>query len=501
MSNQLLTGRKAANLFVKAGVVCLLAFLGLYNQPYYPISWQDEGFVLQGAMNLVKYGKYAMLSSEGFRVLDQPLIANGPGVVLPIAAAFSGFGIGLLQARVVIWLYFLWGLVMFYVLAKRLTSNTAAWISTLILLSATDQGFLYYGRIAMGNMPALAYLLTGFVFLLEWIHSQKFRFATLAGLFFGISVVTKSQMALIIPALILSALITRLYYKKVNMMGYMMIIMNILVCMLIWYIGQYLIVGRENFAEHLAAIQSSSRVTILVLNLERVPRNIWQFIISGMPLYFVPGLLWAIWSLREKTLESVSRLPFIILTVIWLLWFVFFSIGWHRYFFEPSVIGMLFSGQLIIDALHAYKTNPRISVRMATLGLVGIFVIATVVGLGGNVRQITARPDTSLQQFAEYLSRNVPPEAVVESWEWQIDPLVNLNFHHPTNDWVDRMTAWLTFGKAPEQEYIFSEYSPQFLIDGPFSIDTGIYQQALQTGNFVLLYSLHPYYLYRVKSP
>jgi hypothetical protein len=490
----------ARRLVFIAGIVCLLAFLGLYHQPYYPVSWQDEGFVLQGAMNIARFGKYAMLSSEGFRILDQPLIANGPGVVLPITASFAAFGVGLLQARLVILLFMFWAVAMFFLLSDQLTGRAAAWISTILLLSATDEGFLYYGRIALGNMPALAYLLTGFAFWLWWVCSQKLRFAILSGIFFGLSVVTKSQAILVIPAFLMAAFIDVIYYRKTKLVGYVTIITITVACMLIWLIVQYVIVGSEYFTQHLAAIQSSSRVTIFVLRPERFLRNIWQFIISGMPIYFLPGLLWAIWSLRQKTLESAARLPFIVLSIIWLSWFVLFSIGWHRYFFDAAVIGMLFSGKLIVDAMEVAKITQSATKRSAALGLVGVFTIAVVLGLGENVKRITAAPDTTLQRFAEYLSQNVPSDAVVESWEWQIDPLVDLTFHHPTNGWVDRMTLYLTFGETPRESYDVWRQRPEYILVGSFSEDTNLYTHVLESGCCKMIYADDPYYLYLVNQ-
>ena len=50
-----------------AGVI-LIVVLAVYHQPYYPATWLDEGFVLQGAINLVRYAQYAMRSVEGFRI-------------------------------------------------------------------------------------------------------------------------------------------------------------------------------------------------------------------------------------------------------------------------------------------------------------------------------------------------------------------------------------------------------------------------------------------------
>ena len=135
MSLQLFLHQRSVRIGIVLVGIGLLLFIGLYNQPYYPKTWQDEGFVLQGALNLARYGQYAMKSSEGFRLLDQPLIANGPGVVLPITAAFYFLGIGLIQARLVMIVFLVIVTVLFFVLANRLYGVSAAIISVLLLLA------------------------------------------------------------------------------------------------------------------------------------------------------------------------------------------------------------------------------------------------------------------------------------------------------------------------------------------------------------------------------
>ncbi|MFN3762806.1 MAG: glycosyl transferase, partial [Anaerolineae bacterium] len=86
--------------------VAVVLFLALYHLRDYPLTWFDEGSHLHVPKTLVRFGVYADYSSEGFRYYG-PTIGVGPTVMLPIAAAFKLFGIGLLQARLVMVLYLL----------------------------------------------------------------------------------------------------------------------------------------------------------------------------------------------------------------------------------------------------------------------------------------------------------------------------------------------------------------------------------------------------------
>ena len=85
-------------------LVVIVLFFSIYNLDSYfegteqSGNWYDEGIFLQAPMNLIKYGKYAILTQQGFKEFDFYL-TTGPTVLLPIALSFKIFGIGLLQAR------------------------------------------------------------------------------------------------------------------------------------------------------------------------------------------------------------------------------------------------------------------------------------------------------------------------------------------------------------------------------------------------------------------
>ncbi len=483
----------------------LLCFLALYNQPYYPVSWLDEGFVLQGAVNLARYGKYAMLSSEGFRVLDQPLVANGPGVVLPIAAAFYFFGIGLLQARLVMFVFLIFTTIVFILLARRLYGTAVAIAAAFLLIALIPQeGFIFYGRMAMGNIPALAYLFAGYFLWLSYIERDRLFYGIGAGLLFGLAIVTKAQSAIILPVYILVAALDWFYFKKIELKKYLVVILMATACFAAWFLAQLLIVGWENFDQHLAAIRSSSQVTVFVFRLERIPRNVWLLIRTGAPVFILPGLLYVAWLCRKPALESLRQLPLVILVVSWLAWYVVASIGWQRYTFDAYMISALFTGKLFVDSIQYLRAGQLQSARMApylrvaSAGFVLLILAGALWGLATQVKQVTANPDQTLQAFAAYLQENIAPKAVIESWEWQVDPLVELNFHHPTNDWVDRLTLVLTFNEKLPSTYDLLEGQPDYLIDGPFSKNTGLYAPLLSQGCCTMVYSQGPFDLYKV---
>ena len=87
-----------------AGATIFVLFLFFYNLTDYPKTWFDEGSHLHVPKALVTRGVYADYSSEGLRHYG-PTIGVGPTVMLPVAGAFQLFGVGMLQARLVMVLY------------------------------------------------------------------------------------------------------------------------------------------------------------------------------------------------------------------------------------------------------------------------------------------------------------------------------------------------------------------------------------------------------------
>ncbi len=134
-----------------AVVLTVVLLLASYRQPDWPATWFDEGFVTAGAQRLAVHGHYALRSSEGWRTLDQPLVANGPGIVIPVAIALRLLGAGLWQARVVVIVFMVFAGLLVYVIAHRLAGPVAGAIALAITLVMPREGFVYFGRMAMGK--------------------------------------------------------------------------------------------------------------------------------------------------------------------------------------------------------------------------------------------------------------------------------------------------------------------------------------------------------------
>jgi 4-amino-4-deoxy-L-arabinose transferase-like glycosyltransferase len=490
--------------------VLVLLILGFYNLPYYPVVWFDEGLAVQGALNLANHGEYAMRSSEGFRVLDQPLIANGPGLVMPTALVFKVFGAGLLQARGVVVVCFVLVVLAFFQTARRFSGLPAALISSMLLLAVPNEGILFYGRQALGNVPALLYFLIGLRFLFHTEDGNRLLRALLAGLFLGLALITKGQYWIFVPVFGLIMLVDHAYYKQVGLKHMAVTLCIMLFCAGTWFLAQYTLVGAENFEQHLAALDSSTKVTILAFRAVRIPGNIGYLVRSGFVFFVLPGVCLALFKSRERSMAGFGRLLLAVFALVWMLWFTFASVGWPRYMFEAYSIGLLLSGEVFQRLFVFARGNRReagvdspqtilLYRRGASLALIALLAWA-VSGLFNQVRNIDARYDDSPQKFADAVNQTVPVGAVIESWEWEIDLLApDRVYHHPTNDWVDWKTAETQFGEAPSGPYDALAYQPEYLIEGPFSKWTEMYADLLAGGCCEPVVTIGNYTLFKIK--
>ncbi len=461
---------------------------------------------MQGGMNLVRHGQYAMHSVEGFRVLDQPLIANGPGIVLPMSLVFSIVGVGLLQARVLMALYFVTAAILFFVLAHRLYGRLPAILSVLALLSIPLEGFIIYGRQALGNVPAFAYFLIGCLYLLELVDRKATRHAVISGLFFGLALITKGQYLLLLPTLGLLVVADWWYYQHLGLKNTLALLGVVLVSYSIWQVAQLFIVGAENYQNHLNAIRSSSEISVAAFELVRLPHSVWYLVRSGFLLFTAPALLLVALNSHRRDGRSVLQFFLVSLVVVWVTWYAVASVGWNRYVFEAYAVGSLFIGFMVMEAIRFIRLpSAGVSSRtkMIMNGVLCLFLGALALDgvrtLGRQLELVLYYDDRSPHEFAKHLQDNVPATEVIESWEWELDALAAPHtFHHPTNDWVDMKTGEINFGDVITETYDPFAYKPTYLIDGPFSKLTKIYASAIDEGCCIEVFTAGSYTLYKV---
>lgn len=496
-------------------VTILLILLSAYKLEYYPRIWFDEGEILQAPKNLVLYGKYALRSSEGFRVLD-PALTTGPTVVLPIALAFKVFGVGLFQARLVMVAYLVLAVLAFYQLANHLydrrTALVALWL--FIGLSGPAPSLFSLGRQALGNVPALFFFLTGALLWMKSIDiggrdSKVFLF--LSGMFMGLAMVTKNQYGLLIPVMIIVWAVDRLYYKKLCSYHFAIPLAVSVACQLTWYGVQFAILGGDEFAGRMGDLQAVSSTSVAVFSTGMILENLRKLVTTEFLILGVPSLIYVVLSCAARELSSLKRVFVLSFVGVWLSWYLLASVGWERYLFDPWVATCICVAKVFSDLTEGVgeslrrlwggliQREPTVSSPSIAASLILVFVV--LYPFQQTVRSIIFARQDAPQEFARFLDSHVSTDVIVESWEWELGFLTGHNYHFPPTQIVLAMIRKLYSGVPyPVDAYHFQDFDPDYLIDGPFSKSTGLYPQGFLKQSCTLVKSIGDYDLYKIQK-
>lgn len=485
-----------------AGLIFFL-FLMLFRQPLYPAPWFDEGLNVTTAAMLAREGLYALPDSSGPRILD-PAIQTGPPVLLPIALAFQFFGVSLMPARLVMLAFALFAFSLYVLLTRRLLDTPAMILAMLFLLIGNREqytSFVYMGRQVLGEVPALGFFLLGLLLWWRAIEQTGSRWPTLvlAGLAWGLAMVTKSQVLLLLPvSLGLLALLNHFYYRQVKWSAF--IIPGVIAggCVAIWYATQIAMIGMEQFQRNSLVLREGFQLHIVGLNPIHWRNALSVIRSSGWWLWGAPGLAWGIWLARHRTQQGFYHAVALALPTLNLFWFTGLSVGWGRYAFYTFVLSSLWTAGLLVAMWRGDVWPKQWPGRRWLVGsLAALFILLN----GRPVAQNLITPvDTGYSHMTNYLVTQIPAEAVIESWEWEMSLEVPQPIHHPPTQVANDYTASIYSGHSlSSDQYDAGQAQPAYILTGPFSNWTGIYKEILQTQAAQVVASFGGYTLYRLQ--
>ena len=491
--------------YILAGI--FIIGLALINLTTFPAPWFDEGSHLHVPKALVKYGVYADTSSEGFHYYG-PSISVGPTVMLPVAAALKVFGIGLLQARLVMAAYLIVAIVVFFNLARAIGGTRMAGLAAAILIGSQAIGLLEWGRQVLGEVPALAFLAFGW---LMWLKAEKdvsLRPLLLAGVSFGLAAVTKSQTALIlIPTLFVAWLANLMYYRRLPQRHFLIPLALAVSFFGIWQVIALAFLGQGTLSENLNLLRQVSTGVAFVFSPDLIARS--AQLLLGPDVFagwIVPVIIYGLVIALRRTADGQRWGNLMIFVVGGLAWYVFASISWLRYAFAPLSLATLVAARLIDDLLAQFDPHPRawwtslqrgdFRAAVAPAVLV-VFGLMSLVPLALTARHIVNPPPASAQQVVEYLNLNIPQEARIETWESELGFLTDHNYHFPPHALLDTAVrhVWLG-GPSPAEQYDFTAESPDYVIAGGFAKYAGLYSSDQLAGDYRLIASFGPYDVY-----
>lgn len=473
----------------------------------YPTLWFDEGEFLQVPKNLLTTGQYATRSSEGMRVFD-PAITTGPSVLLPIAVALQIFGVGLLPARMVMVGYAIGSIVMMILIARSFANWRAVAVIVGVMVFAPWSQFLNLGRQVMGEMAAFAWLLLGIWLFRRTLLRPSWSLSVLTGIAFGLSILAKPQSALIWPTLIAVMLADRFYYKEVGTRRLLVPLITSMALFAAWYLVQWSVLGNSEFLARVFDTGSATGTTLATFSPRRWLANVntlWQ---SSYIVWGAPAIIYQAAITIQQRRRGAGDLLLLLVVVVWLAWYVLGSVGWIRYAFTPITISTIFIVRLIGALTNEFYTDwsrlrseLRGEVQLFAAGQMAFTLVPIAIvllGIVSTLDSIRSAPTDSAQEMAALLDQEIPRDAVIETWEWQLAFLSDRTFHHPPFEVLEAKIRELQFGQPyPPELYQVSDHQPAYLIEGPFSNWTQLYASESVKNACKLIEQADPYEMYK----
>lgn len=512
----------------------LVIFLLLFHLDQFPSLWWDEGWTLSVARNWVEHGIFG-------HYLDGAVIPPRIPVrfteVIPIALSFKLFGVGVWQGRLPSVIFTLLTLVFLYYLASKLYNYQVA-NGTLFVglcMSVYVYNPVFYGRQALGEMPMLFYLLGGYTFL--WLAlTRSFHWIWLAGLFWGISLLSKLQVPpfwLASITLMLFVVFVRKEWRKgkIILSG---VISTLLIAFLLMEIqnrvipsileDQPLVVLLFNsvifvfaWPVRLLAIENGLIYGLpAVLGFIFEGRKIISLLLASKirpgtskdsPNFSVTGELSS--KSDTKATREIVQFGYWGLGVSWFAWYLFLGMCWPRYLFPAYFIGTLFLSAFLQSATHNFdwratiqnaslillrKQINKINLQaLLAVLLIGVFISLSLILL----YQPIAETKTNPIAVTDYIANKIPSNALIETFESELFFLAPHLYHFPSDFISMQLVRKVVIDPTLRIDYDPLQANPDYLIVGGYNNTWGLYDSVIASGAFKLEKELPGYQIYR----
>lgn len=478
--------------------VCLPALLTRLDS--YPPLWFDEGYKLNAAYTLALDGQYASYTVNGYNPFD-PGISSGPADVIPVALNFRAFGASINAARAVSIVFTMVAVLALHTIASYLYGQIAALFIVLGMVAfpaISDTGLLLIGRQILGEPAALALIAVGLWLWFSSWERHSLQLSLMAGVAMGLGVLSKTQVAIaLVPALFAIAAL-RWWRTRFSLP----ILTAPLVMTIAIFIG-WMLIGKLATPPEIQTLNSellmdairSNLLTGLFGRTLTLPAMLIVAVMGAAVL----GAGWRLWfasgTARLSSNRHWAELTLALFVAFSAGWFAIFSVGWPRYAYVGLVIALLLCGKLAWDILEKF-----IGISTRQWALAGTVWGLVLLGLFNNIYPaLQQSPATPVKEMARYIAQAVPADAVIETWEWELDALSgHREYHHPGQAYLFMAIRQFSHEKRNfELAYDPLQADPDYLVTGTMSDWTGIYPPEVLERDFVLVVAFGNYRLYR----
>ena len=464
----------------------------LFRLESVPAFFYDEGFFAQIAKNTILYGQYGSIF---YQDVVPAQLSVGPTVLLPVAAVFHFFGIGIWQARIVGAVAGFLTLLLLYAISAKLYNARSGIIVWLLALSTLQ----LYSRGLYGEVPALCFFLAA---IWCWWRSMEFESivsAGIAGLALGMMLVSKPQMLLLAPAFVVAIGANLAYHRCWRLRSILVMTLAVPLPIVLSVLFQAQSLGWDVYWSYIFYdLTHSTQASVAPASLGLIFRQRDRAIETLRNLAVgIPCLLLSLRDCRERSPRGLIRTTLLVATVIWLSWFIVYSPGWHRYGFPGYLLLDLFlaarlsalAGWLPTRLPERHQRWPMTVLEIALVILIPIRLLAALASSAAD----------PLPTLVAAIERRVEPDAVIESYEWPVDTLSNRRFHHPSlAEHLPRVRHILFAERGALPTYDFWTYEPDYLVRGPMGLGMQAYPQSLLDKCGELIEEHGPYSLFRL---
>jgi len=508
---------RAGSQMRKAVLPLALAVLLLsltYRIEEIPPFWFDEGWVMSVARNWAELGRYAQLLDG--RPIPPSMLNIGLPAVAPITLSFRLFGVGVWQGRLPGVVFTIGALCLLYHLALCLWGRKVALGTLFVALFMSGPSELnpvVMGRQALGEMPAVFFLLAGYDSFLFW-RRCPLLLLPLAALFWGLAAATKMQvLPFLVAGLVAPIVVAFARQRRRAVVPMLTGLFGLLACFWFFRLVQEGLLQTQMFPEKMGLYSVTAIVPVLAVRVVATA----LLLLFGLPALL--GICYEAWQygtgrtkLWHDNDADTVRLSLFFLVTSWMAWYLLLSIGWPRYLFVPVFVGSMFAAVMLCDLAKEFSIPATVKSAADTIlhlrfgrnnlfalaaVLLFVFVPLTVI----NMYFGFARPDRSSREVAEFLNTATPPDALIETYDMELFVLLNRRYSYPPNDVTLRLIRRSFMGQNVGVDYDPMAVDPDYLVVGPSGRFWRLYDPILQTGAFRLVLDKSRYQVYERIRP
>lgn len=467
-----------------------------------PNLWFDEAWSLMVAKSWVQNGVY------GRQLVGQFISANGMAQPITstawIALSFKLFGVGLWQARLPFTLITAASIFFLFKITYMLFGKRAAYLSVFVTIFLTNPEFqlLWYGRQAIAEAPLVLYLLAGYFFFRKSFKNKAL--IILAILFWGFAFNAKGQALPFLSIGLLIPILISINKKDWKVMR--LFLSALLGALIVYFILLSIEIRLENGLATYGKMEDLIKTVALVTNFQVHMWTIYYLLVFGT--LSIVSLFWETKKIKRvnnswgrNNVDFYIRVSIYIMLSSWLIWFVFLSIGWPRYFVPIFFISCIFQGHLLDNGIEFFKTfTPRIikkSTYIILFSLLGLFLIQMNIRSGISLYQNGFREKQELEDVLSYLEEHTELNEVIETYDAEIVYFTNNLSHYPPDQIQLELNKRIYLFEENSIEYYLSDTIHDYIIIGPMSNRWKLYESIIKQDNYHKIFENQFYLIYK----